>query len=330
MKITYFYRNQRAGFSIAKVMNIISKEISKNECVEEYYVPEYRASFWGILRNLFFVYRNRNKDGINHVTGDIHYCIFALVGCKSVLTIHDLVAYKFVKNKIKRRVLKLLWFDLPILLADKVICISETIKNELIEISDRKDIVFIHNALAPDFYKSINDFNSNKPCILQIGTNWNKNVDNLVRSIKNIKCTLRIIGVPTLEILNDLTINNIDFSYVTNLTDEDVIEEYKNCDIVSFCSIYEGFGMPIIEANAVGRCVITSNINPMVEVAGEAAYLVDPYDCESICNGLNDIINNATVRNRLISNGFQNIERFNGKVCAEKYLSIYRDLLKSR
>ena len=61
-----------------------------------------------------------------------------------------------------------------------------------------------------------------------------------------------------------------------------MIQEYKDADLISFPSTFEGFGMPIIEGQAVGRPVITSNIEPMVSVAADAAILVDPFNIESI------------------------------------------------
>ena len=67
-----------------------------------------------------------------------------------------------------------------------------------------------------------------------------------------------------------------------NLSNEEIKKKYEDCDILTLVSTYEGFGMPIIEANRVGRPVITSNILSMPEVAGEAACLVNPFDIENI------------------------------------------------
>lgn len=324
--ITYFYRNSRAGYSIAKVMNTLSYEVSKQLPIEEFYVPEYRAGIKSIVKNLMFVYKHRNKVGINHVTGDIHYCLIALIGCKTVLTIHDLVFYKFEKNIFKRFFLKLLWFDIPLLIADKVVCITKTIKEELSTISKRKDIVVIYNSISHNFLKSESQFNHTYPCILQIGTNWNKNVENLILSIKDIKCRLRIVGKPDESMLILLRNNEIDYSIVSDLNDDEVVDEYKKCDIVAFCSVYEGFGMPIIEANAIGRCVLTSNINPMIEVASNAAYFVDPYDCKSITLGVQNLINNEAIRQELLINGYVNVLRFKVESSSSEYMSIYNDL----
>ena len=66
------------------------------------------------------------------------------------------------------------------------------------------------------------------------------------------------------------------------LTDGELVEAYRRCDMVVFASLYEGFGLPILEAQAMGRPVITSNFRAMREAAGDGALLVDPYSVEAI------------------------------------------------
>ncbi len=70
------------------------------------------------------------------------------------------------------------------------------------------------------------------------------------------------------------------------LTIDEVVDQYHKCDLVSFVSTYEGFGMPIVEANAIGRPVFTATVASMPEVAADAACLVDPFDVQAIRNGV--------------------------------------------
>lgn len=326
-RITYFYRNNKAGYSIAKVMNTLSNEVSKNFEIEEFYVPEYRAGLYHIIRNIIFVYKNRNKTGINHITGDIHYCAIALIGCKSILTVHDLSAFKFTKSPIKRWLLKLLWFDIPLIVSDKVVCISETIKNEIQMLSKRKDICVIYNSLQPEFKPVVKEFNKLKPTVLQVGAAWNKNLLNVIDALKLIDCVLRVIGKPTDDVLRKIEENNVNCEFVSDLNDEEIIKEYINCDFVTFCSIYEGFGMPIIEANSIGRIVVTSNINPMMEIAHDSAILVDPYNVKSIREGIVELINNDNLRNSIIEKGFLNAKRFKVELLSKEYIKIYRKII---
>jgi glycosyltransferase involved in cell wall biosynthesis len=90
--------------------------------------------------------------------------------------------------------------------------------------------------------------------------------------------------------------------------------------------VYEGFGMPIIEGQVVGRVVLTSNIEPMTEVGGEAAVYVDPYSVESIRSGFEDIISDGNLRAQLICKGVANSKRFSPDTIAKQYLKLYKSI----
>ncbi len=323
-EITYFHRNLKAGFSIDKVSQTYIKKVEKQLSVEQFYVPCYRADPVSCLRNLWFVFKHRNKKGINHVTGDIHYTILALVGCKSILTVHDTCLLKYVRNPIKKFITKLFWYKLPFKIVNQLICISENTKNEILKITQRKNIKIIHNAVDSLFQPVPKDFSKEKPIILQIGTGWNKNLLNIASALSSIPCDLRIIGKLSLEQQEFLKNEHINYSMSFNLTDREIVEEYKNCDIVCFCSIFEGFGMPIIEAQAVGRAIITSNIEPMSEIAGYGALFVNPQNICEIRNGVLSIIQDDLLRNTIIQNGYKNVKHFNPISITQKYIELYQ------
>jgi glycosyltransferase involved in cell wall biosynthesis len=109
-----------------------------------------------------------------------------------------------------------------------------------------------------------------------------------------------------------------------------VLRAYAECDLVVFASTYEGFGMPIIEANAIGRVVVTSNCRPMCDVAGSAACLVDPYDPLSIREGVCRVITHAEYRDALIQRGYDNVARFRAAEIAVQYADIYRGVLNGK
>ena len=326
MRVTYFYRSLKCGFSIKKVFNTISHEVSKNHEVREYYIPAHRADLMSVLKNIFYVFKQRDKYGINHITGDVHYCILALIGCKSVLTIHDLSSLDFAKNPLKKALIKFLWYKLPILIANKIVCISEHTRIEVSKITKRKDIAVIYNAVDPLFEFSPKQFNTLNPIILQVGTALNKNLGNTIKALNSIPCHMAIIGSVETSILNLLEENKILYSIKEGLTDSELLEEYQKCDIVSFCSIYEGFGMPIIEGNAIGRCVITSGVSPMNEIASNSACLVNPNEILSIKNGFTKIISDDDFRHSLINNGLSNIKRFKAANVSITYLKLYSKL----
>ena len=93
------------------------------------------------------------------------------------------------------------------------------------------------------------------------------------------------------------------------VSDEAMFEAYSEADILLFCSTIEGFGMPILEAQTVGRVVVTSNISAMPEVAGDGACFVDPLSIKAIRAGIEQVLNDENYRNSLIINGLKNVKR---------------------
>lgn len=92
-------------------------------------------------------------------------------------------------------------------------------------------------------------------------------------------------------------------------------------------SFYEGFGLPILQSQACGIPVITSNISSMPEVAGKGAILVDPYSVENIIKGIRKVTVNYELRTKLTKLGFDNIKRFSWQKSAEETFKIYQKIL---
>jgi glycosyltransferase involved in cell wall biosynthesis len=166
-------------------------------------------------------------------------------------------------------------------------------------------------------------FNKTCPRILHIGTAWNKNTERVIHALQDITCKLIIIGEATDSILSILNENGIDYELLCNLSNEELYQQYQLADIISFPSIFEGFGMPIIEGQATGRPILTSNIAPMTEVAGEGACFVNPHNINSIRNGFLKIINDSTYRDLLISKGNENVKRFSLEHITKQYKQLY-------
>jgi len=325
-KITFFHRHNNIGFSIQKVFGTLISEITKTNYIENYYMPSYRSMPWDIVINSYYTFKHRNKHGINHVTGHIHDVLLALIGCKCILTVHDLVFIENVKNPIKRLYKWIFWLYIPSLIADKIVCISAETERKILNRIKTKKTLIIHNPLDPEFEFVDKEFNEYKPVILHIGTGWNKNLERTIMALRDIPCCLRIIGKIDQKIISLLTEFNIEFSNVFNLTDKEIREEYVNCDIVNFPSVYEGFGMPIIEGQKTGRIVIASKIEPLIEVSGGAVHFVNPSNIESIRNGYLEIISNKKYREKLILSGLENVKKFSVESISFKYIQLYRSL----
>jgi glycosyltransferase involved in cell wall biosynthesis len=105
---------------------------------------------------------------------------------------------------------------------------------------------------------------------------------------------------------------------------------YHEADILLFCSTIEGFGMPILEAQTVGRVVVTSNISSMPEVAGNGACLVDPLSISDIRNAIEWVCTSDDYRESLIQHGFENVKRFNPRTVARQYEAVYERVLNSK
>ncbi len=333
MEIHFFHWAQNAGHSIHRSFEPLIEELSKKEQVKEYHVPFAGANPIKILQNILFIRRNRSTKGINHITGDIHYGILGLIGVKSVLTIHDDYAWVKARRGFFDKLYKwFLWLYLPIKLANRVICISEATKLKIDRlVTNKKTIVLAHHTFGKGFKFTPLKLNKIKPRILQIGATYQKNLETTIKALQNVKCQLRVIKEMTQEQHLLAKEMKIDYSNAYNLSNTEIIEEYQKADIVVFPSLYEGFGMPIIEAQATGRPVITSNISPMNWVAGEgSALLTDPLDAEELGNVIKRIIEDNGYREFLIEKGLTNVERFNLTKITDKYKSIYSDLLNTK
>ena len=170
------------------------------------------------------------------------------------------------------------------------------------------------------------EFNTLRPRVLLMGTKSNKNIERSILALKGLQLEAIIIGKLDKNQKRMLKDHSISYVNYEKLSFKEVTECYKKSDILCFPSLYEGFGMPIIEAQAVGRPVLTSNSGAMREVAGKAAYLADPYDVEDIRAGILKIINEKLYREGLISCGFDNVKRFSLNRTIKSYVSLYEKM----
>ena len=277
------------------------------------------------IRNLLDAAKHQSQ--INHITGDAHYLALALDGRRTVLTIHDRAPLERLRG-LRRAVFKFFWFTLPMRRARLVTVVSESTRRELLRYvpCDPAKIRVVPDCVGKDFVPSPKPFNVGEPEILHLGTAANKNLERLARALVDLPCKLNIIGVLTASQLELLKRCKIRYSNTPRATDAEVLRAFQNCDMLAFASTYEGFGLPIVEAQAIGRPVITSNVLSMPEVAGGAACLVDPFDVAAIREAILRVWKNAAYRESLIRAGFENVKRFSPKAMAKTYAAIYREM----
>ena len=264
---------------------------------------------------------------MNHVTGDINFIALGLRKKKTVLTILD-VGFMKHPNRIARAILRYFWIIFPVKRSQVITTISEATRQEVLKHVkvDPSKIKVVYVPISASFTFQPKAFNKKEPIILQIGTKPNKNVGRLVQALIGIQCRLEIIGEVNDALQKQLVASGIKYYASKNLSNDEIVDKYRKADILSFVSTYEGFGMPIVEANAIGRVVVTSNILSMPEVAGDAAHLVDPFDVDSIRRGILRVINDDEYRDSLIAKGVENCKRFDVRTIAGQYTEIYKSL----
>ncbi len=323
--ITYFNRDKRPGiYSIEELFSSIRSEMSSDWSQHDYHYDT-KKGYWKAIKEV-----KRYESDINHITGDVNFLAYGLTPEKTVLTVHDLGHYEQTLKGWKKALYRQFWLRGPLNRVSHLTAISEFTKTRIIQhvgIQPNK-ITVIPNPAPSLFTSQPQAFNRDCPKILQIGGGHNKNIYRLLEAVRGLSCELVLIR-PHDEVLETkLKEYGIRYQWLSNVGYQSVVDQYKACDLVFFASEYEGFGMPIVEANATGRPVVTSTITAMPEVAGNAACLVDPFDVTAIRKGLLKIINEESYRQELVANGYENIKRFTVKNTTNLYSELYHHILR--
>lgn len=333
MKVLYFHRKKDpAKPSLYRSFEPLEGIYRKDHEVKDLFLPYGAGSLFNIVRNIIFVYKNRIRDGVNHVTGETHYAILGLIGVPSVLTIHDDYAVSQDRHSgFSHWLKKFLFITLPVKFADKVVCITPTTKKRIdAQVKNEKTQVLTHHDMTSDFPFTPKEFNTDCPVVFHMGTAPNKNLETTLKALQGMKCKLRVLKQMTSEQIKLADSLKIDYVNRYNLTNEEVFEEYRMADIILFPSLYEGLGMPVLEGQSIGRPVITSDLEPMNWVAGkEGAVLIkDPLDADEIRDAVIGITSDSKLRETLVEHGQKNVTRFSLTTIASKYMNIYTDAIK--
>jgi glycosyltransferase involved in cell wall biosynthesis len=329
MKLALIFRKRNPlFFSIERVFEIIQKPLQALSPVEFIQVPQIGVK----LKNILFLRKQaqlRDDGMLFHVTGDIHYTVFALPRRRTILTVHDCV---FMENYtgVKRWLLKKILLDWPIAYTKYVTAISQKTKDDIIQLTGcaAEKIRVIPNPVAEHIHYERKEFNTKKPVLLFLGSTTNKNLDRVIPAIKDISCHLHIVGKPTDIQREALKKEGISHTIEYGLTDLELANRYTTADIIMFPSLYEGFGLPITEGYKAGRVVLTSNISPLKEVAAGAACLVDPASINSIKEGVIRLMNDKEYREELIGKGFHVVQQYLPEQIAQQYFNLYKEVIQ--
>ena len=324
-RICFIHRKSADTPSIERVFAIVADEMEKQGLSVVHTRLPYSNNALGTLANLL-LFRPPPAD-IYHITGHVHYVALRLPPEKTILTVHDL---GILRNRtgVRHSVIKKLFFDWPLRRLRYMTAISEATMLEIVEKTDCEPakITVINNPIDPKMQNGHHEFRTEKPVILLVGTAPHKNLNRVVEAVTGLDCRLMIVGNVSRELTNLLKDSSVEFENAKAENDEQLYAVFKRSDLVVFCSTFEGFGLPIIEAQAMGIPLITSDIAPMNQIAGHGALLVDPYDVSQIRNAVGRLISDPDLRLRLVANGTKNVTRFDPKKIAEEYVRVYRQI----
>ncbi len=282
--------------------------------------------------------------------------------CPQVISILD-VSYKYFPEMFRRiDLLKLaLWGKYSIKKAQKIITISDSSKNDIINeynIDPRKiSVVYpglkfevqnhkseINSKLKMQNSKLLKEkYNINSPYILFVGTlQPRKNIVRLVEAFaelttKNLKLKsdldLVIVGrrgwnyEEILEAPKKFGVEK-KVRFIENVTDNDLPTFYKNADVFVLPSLYEGFGLPVLEAMRYGCPVLTSNISSLPEAGGDAAIYFNPNDTNDIADKINKVLGDEKLREEMIEKGYEQVKKFSWEKSAREVLQVLEETVK--
>lgn len=261
----------------------------------------------------------------------------------SVVTIHDLV-WKYAGQTMRplSRLLESYQMPKALKIADHIVVDSQATADGVLKEFDvpQNKISVVYLGSDHLHEKSNSQFphtlKIKKPYGLFVGTlEPRKNLINLLTAFSNLPQKIRNMnmliivggqgwgGIDLQNTIKNLDLTN-DVQLLGYVNDETLASLYTHAKFLAMPSLYEGFGLPLVEAMFYGVPILTSNNSSMSEVAGNAAILVDPWDIKSIENGLLQLITDDTLQNQLTENAKFQVRQFNWETSAAQLYNIFK------
>lgn len=275
------------------------------------------------------------------------------ISCKKVVTIHDLIPY-LMPETVGKGYLKNFLRDIPEIIesADGIITVSEWSKKDILKFFPiNEDKVFVTPLAADSKYKPLDKalckkflmdkYNIINPFILYIGGfSERKNVKSLLIAFSEIKnkiddnIRLVIVGASR-DAGNSLIALSKSLGIFSNIIftgyapEEHLPILYNGCQVFVYPSLYEGFGLPPLEAMSCGAPIITSNLTSIPEVVQDAGILINPYDTDELINALLIMLSDTKSRNEFIEKGLKRAALFSWENTALSTLKVYKTMVSS-
>jgi glycosyltransferase involved in cell wall biosynthesis len=248
---------------------------------------------------------------------------------RQVLTIHDLSVYDFPSgfNATYKAVYRTLYSILP-RRVHRLLTVSEFTRRRITDLFGLppERVGVVPNAPSPHFRpldaKSVEStlgrLGVGRPYVFALGAiSARKNFIRLLQAWERIQGRwqghrLVIVGTAGLQFADGGGLGQLPERAVllNHVPDDDLVALYNGADVVAYPSLYEGFGLPVVEAMACGTPVLTSDTSSMPEVAGDAAFLVDPWSVDAIAAGLEALLSDKGLRNELSLRGLARAAAF--------------------
>jgi glycosyltransferase involved in cell wall biosynthesis len=299
-------------------------------------LPKTGQAFGAINKELSRLWLRYQKTDILHETYYSRYGV-APNDCTIILTVYDMIHEKLSSSVTidsdRTRKLK----ESAVRRADHIICISESTKTDLLEFIDvdPAKVSVIH--LGHSFIKSTPIYSDiPDPYILYIGLRQGyKNFNGLLRAYaasSKINSNFKLLcfgshpfSKDEMKLINELNLTENQVIYAGR-QDKMISHLYSNASAFIYPSLYEGFGIPPLEAMNFGCPVICSNLSSIPEVVGDAGELFDPYSINSIVTAMENVLFSTERTHELIQKGAIRKEMFSWDKCANETLQLYYSL----
>ncbi len=265
-----------------------------------------------------------------------------------VVVIHDCAydRFKEFKNLLSKIYFRAMFYGAKYF-SKKIVTVSNFSKKELIELYKinpaKIEVIYEGVPELPEvsenfIEKTLNKFKIDQPYFLYVG-NWRprKNLPSLIKAFKIFRGKTKLDWVLViggrkdkrfLDLEKEIKKNNLQGKIILTdtLSRKEITSLYKKAKALTFPSFYEGFGLPVLEAQSLGTPVLTSSTSSLPEVAGDSVLYVDPYSVEEIAKGMERIVFDEKLREDLIKKGFENIKRFSWQKAAKQLLNLFYSL----